>query len=85
MARMYKALCLRDTAQDIPYQYFKAGVEYVIPEDCPVAKHFQRVGSELSAKEADRVVEEGELRDPDNPNKRIKAVRKGMGYAEAKN
>ena len=41
MTRVYRARCLRDTAQDNPYQYFKAGVEYTIPEDCPVAKHFE--------------------------------------------
>ena len=85
MARMYKALCLRDTVQDNPFQYFRAGVEYVIPEDCPVAKHFQRIGSELSAKEAEEVLEKGELKDPSNPNKPLKAVRrKDMAYAEAK-
>ena len=26
MARMYRAECLRDTVQDIPYQYFKKGM-----------------------------------------------------------
>jgi len=58
MPRMYKALCLRDTVQDIPYQYFKEGKEYVIPEDSPCAKHFKPL-EELSKKEGERIQEEG--------------------------
>ena len=58
MARMYKALCLRDTVQDIPYQYFMAGHEYVIPEDSPVQRHFQPL-EQLSAKESEKVEKEG--------------------------
>jgi hypothetical protein len=58
MTRMYKAVCQRDTVQDNPYQYFKAGFEYVIPEDCPVATHFKPV-EQLSKKESEKIAEEG--------------------------
>ncbi len=58
MARMFKALCLRDTVQDNPYMYFRAGLEYVIPEDSPVLVHFKPV-EELSKKESEKVQEEG--------------------------
>ncbi len=58
MARMFKALCLRDTVQDNPYTYFKAGLEYVIPEDCPVIVHFKPL-EQLSQKESEKVEEEG--------------------------
>jgi hypothetical protein len=79
---MYKALCLTDTVQDVPYQYFKAGVEYVIPEDCPVIRHFKRVGAELDTKEAERLAEEG-FPDPVTGNKPLKGTRRKGGYAEA--
>lgn len=80
MARMYKALCLRDTAQDIPYQYFTAGREYVIPEDCPVAKHFKPL-EELSAKESEKIEKEGM---PREYAKGVKAKRsKDQAFAEA--
>jgi hypothetical protein len=58
MARMYKAVCLTDTVQDNPYQYYRAGHEYVIPEDCPVARHFKPL-EQLSRKESEKVEEEG--------------------------
>jgi len=63
MSRVYRALCLRDTVQDNPYQFFRIGVEYMIPEDSPVAKHFKPL-EELSKKEADRVVGEEVLHKP---------------------
>ena len=62
-ARIYRARCLRDTVQDNPYQYFKEGVEYMIPEDSPVRFHFEPL-EELAKKEAERVVAEGELVKP---------------------
>jgi len=55
--RMYRAKCLRDTVQDNPYQYFRAGEEYMIPEDSPVALHFQPL-EQLSPKESAKVIEE---------------------------
>jgi hypothetical protein len=64
---MYKALCLRDTVQDNPYVYYKAGMEYVIPEDSPVQKHFKPL-EELPRKEAERIEEEGPP--PPKPAKR---------------
>lgn len=59
MARMYKALCLRSTVMDNPYKYFKAGEKYTVEEGWPVLAHFQRIGAELPAKEAERIQEEG--------------------------
>jgi len=56
---MYEATCLRDTVQDNPYQYFKAGEVYTIPEDSPVAVHFSKPIREVSEKEAERIAEEG--------------------------
>jgi len=67
VARLFKALCQRDCVQDVPYQYFKAGFEYTIPEDSPVAVHFKPL-EELAKKEADRVVAEGPP--PPQPHKR---------------
>lgn len=58
MSRMYEAMCLRDTVQDTPYQYFEAGKVYTIPEDSPVATHFRPL-QELSRKESERIEEEG--------------------------
>jgi hypothetical protein len=81
MARMYKALCERDTVMDNPYQYFKAGKEYYISEDCPVAVHFRPL-EQLPAKETEKVIEEGII-SPDQIGK-PKAVRKSAEHwAEA--
>lgn len=63
MSRVYRALCLRDTVQDNPYQFFKAGTEYTIPEDSPVQAHFKPL-EELAKKEGERVVAEEELHKP---------------------
>ena len=38
---VFRAVCLRDTVQDVPYMYYKAGVEYVISANSPVAVHFK--------------------------------------------
>jgi hypothetical protein len=64
---MYRAVCLRDTVQDNPYQYYKAGMEYVIPEDSPVQAHFRPL-EQLSKKEGERIEEEGPP--PPKPAKR---------------
>jgi hypothetical protein len=39
--QIFRAVCLRDTVQDNPYMYYKAGVEYLISSNSPVLKHFQ--------------------------------------------
>jgi hypothetical protein len=82
MARMFKAVCLRDCVQDVPYMYYKAGMKYTIPEDSPVLPHFQPL-EELSKKEADKVKAEGPP--PPEPHKVKKArasTAHGPGYAE---
>ena len=58
MAKMFRALCLRDTVQDIPYMYYFAGKEYIISEDSVVREHFRPL-EELSKREADKVIAEG--------------------------
>jgi hypothetical protein len=82
---MYKARCLRDTVQDIPYQYFKAGEVYFISEDCPVKTHFEPL-EELSKLEGEKVVAEGIIQ-PEVQGK-PKAIRvkssQGPGLAEAR-
>lgn len=80
MARLFKAVCLRDCVQDVPYFYYKAGMEYTIPEDSPVLKHFEPL-EQLDKKEADKVKAEGPP--PPEPHKVKKAsTAHGPGYAE---
>jgi len=65
----FKALCLRDCAQDAveefnrPYCHYRAGREYIIREDSPVLPHFRRV-EELPKKEGERVEAEEVLSRP---------------------
>ncbi len=85
MGRMYKAWCLRDTVQDNPYQYFKAGEEYYISEDCPVKIYFQPL-EELSKLEGEKVVAEG-LTQPEvqgRPRATRSQTKQGPGLAEAR-
>ena len=69
MLRTFKALCIRECAQDAneelkrPYMHYREGREYNIREDSPVLIHFRPL-EELPKKEAERVVEEGELAKP---------------------
>jgi hypothetical protein len=58
MTRMYEATCLRDCAQDVPYQYFREGQSYVIPEDSPMAAHFSKPVREVSEREIEKSLEE---------------------------
>lgn len=83
MARVYRAVCLRDTVQDNPYQYFVAGKEYMISEDSPVAVHFKPL-EELSKKEADTVIGEERLSKPVGEKRKTGRARtdQGPGYAE---
>jgi hypothetical protein len=61
--KMFKALCLRDCAQDAvdelgrDYCYYRAGQTYLIREDSPVLPHFRPV-EQLDKKEGERVQEE---------------------------
>ena len=63
MVRVFKALCLRDCVQDAieelnrSYIRYRAGKEYMIPEDSPLLIHFRPL-EQLPKKEAERVVEE---------------------------
>jgi hypothetical protein len=59
MARMFKALCLRDCAQDAiegvrPFARYREGKEYFIPEDSPLLVHFRPL-EELPAKDQEVV------------------------------
>ena len=78
MARMYKARCLRDTVQDNPYQYFKAGEVYFISEDCPVKVHFEPL-EELSKLEGEKVVAEGLAQPEVQGRPRAKRAHTGQG------
>lgn len=61
--KMFKALCLRDCAQDAvdevdrPYCYYRAGQTYLIREDSPVLPHFRPV-EQLDQREGERVLAE---------------------------
>jgi hypothetical protein len=50
MAEIFEAICLRDTVQDNPYQFFTAGKHYMISEDSPVRIHFKRADGKDEAK-----------------------------------
>ena len=58
MPKMFRARCLRDTVQDVPYMYYFQGKEYIISENSVVREHFEPL-EELSKKEADKVIGEG--------------------------
>ena len=67
--KVFKAVCLRDCAQDAieeidrPYVYYRQGREYLIREDSPLLIHFRPV-EQLDKKEGERVLEEVNIARP---------------------
>jgi len=79
MAKFFKARCLRDTVQDNPYMYYRAGEEYTISEDSVVRIHFEPL-EELSKAQADRHVAENPT--PPKPESKVVPAESSVKWPE---